>query len=144
MWFLRVFWGWLIRNCFPNRVGGLKYWTEGVIKSSLSWISFIDHFPLFFSSFVFSRLLIYLDYLYCINWCEFDIWNFGNGWIRCRKIFNFAPSRIYFGFHFEFSLRIPNFLIGRSFPQERRKFWFWWIGTCKQRKSVKNWGKFEF
>ena len=67
MWFLRVFWERLIRNCLPS-VGGLKYWTEVVIKSSSSWISFIDHFRLFSFFLRFLRSLIYFDYLYCINW----------------------------------------------------------------------------
>lgn len=127
MWFLRVFWERLIRNCLPS-VGGLKYWTEVVIKSSFSWISFIDHFRLFsffffFEFFVFLRLLIYFDYLYCINW-SVNEW-----WYEILKMNeSILQRKIYFSLHFD-PLEIPKFLIGRSFSQERRKFWFWWIGT---------------
>lgn len=125
MWFLRIFWGWLIRNCFSNRVGGLKYWTEGVIKSSLSWISFIDHFPLFFFllSYFQDYWFISIIYIVLIDTsliCEILEMN-GSNTAALKKFLIFSPSRIYFGFHFD-SLRIPNILIGR-------KFWFWWIGT---------------
>lgn len=123
MWFLRVFWERLIRNCLPS-VGGLKYWTEVVIKSSSSWISFIDHFRLFSFFLRFLRSLIYFDYLYCIiieAWMN-GVWNFENEWID-------TTIKIIFFSSFFIPSKFPKFLIGRSFSQERGKFRFWWIGT---------------